>query len=1036
MSHRLRVRTGARCVAPLPLRHTAIYGAIDAELRSGLGPTFDPAPRSACLPSLALGAALSLAAFAPLDAAQAATLTVTTTDVTIAVDAVCSLPEAVQNANDNAATNVDCAAGDAGLDTIEFDPTEVPSGSTITLDDTLGVIDALAITGPGRDALTITKSNVGSMLYSYAPLSVSGLHFADGEADVGAAIFTQSSLNVSASRFSGNTAVIGGAIAGGIKYDGGNRGAARKGALVQPSEWILSDVEFIGNNAYAYAAPFAIGGAVAMLNQPNPNVVPQLDVVDSLFQGNSAAKYGAESYEAFGGGLAVFDDLSGSGPGFRSDVELFDTDFDQNDASVGGGAFLSASSVSIQGGSFTANEALYGGGLIVSAGSKYEPPAPRPRLRPKTVLLTDSTVVIGGTRIEGNYAVYAAGGAFVAAEAGWTLDSVSVTDNSAGYLGGGLLTLSKYDAGNPAVVNTLSGSTLARNSAQIGGGWMLNSDVDAITRAVNTTIDSNQATDIAGRAKGRAKGPAGAGYGGGVLAADGQVAFEFVTLTRNTAGSAGGGLQVGNGEVSLRNSIVAENSATGGPDIAGTVNADFTLVQDDTDATLVGADNDVGSDPLLGALADNGGPTETRLPLFGSPVINTGDPAFAPPPDFDQRGSGFPRAIATVDKGAVEAPPTIVSILIDPDPFAEGATSNLTVTLSGVATQDVLVTVDFTGTAILDTDFTADDADVAAGIQVAIPIGSSSGTIVLDALADATDEPDEPFTATFTAASGAEIQNGPLSDDAVILDADPTPTIAVNDVIVAETGASAGYTVSLSNASSQTVSVDYQTSDGSAVAPGDYTAISGTLDFAPGQTSLPLAVTVVADGLDEPDETFTLELSGALNAAIGDGSGLGTITDSNAPPTVTLGIAPPQINEGGAGTTITLTLSGPSGQDVIVTLIFSGTAGFGTDYTVPDADPITPGVQVVIPAGQTSASVILTALVDGLAEGNESVIVDIGSVVNGVEAGTAQASATILGSGGAVPVAQPALIPTLSQWMLVLLGLLLPATVIARFRRS
>jgi hypothetical protein len=53
-----------------------------------------------------------------------------------------------------------------------------------------------------------------------------------------------------------------------------------------------------------------------------------------------------------------------------------------------------------------------------------------------------------------------------------------------------------------------------------------------------------------------------------------------------------------------------------------------------------------------------------------------------------------------------------------------------------------------------------------------------------------------------------------------------------------------------------------------------------------------------------------------------------------------------------------------------------------------------------------------------------------------VEAGTAQASATILGSGGAVPVAQPALIPTLSQWMLVLLGLLLPATVIARFRRS
>lgn len=115
----------------------------------------------------------------------------------------------------------------------------------------------------------------------------------------------------------------------------------------------------------------------------------------------------------------------------------------------------------------------------------------------------------------------------------------------------------------------------------------------------------------------------------------------------------------------------------------------------------------------------------------------------------------------------------------------------------------------------------------------------------------------------------------------------PQITLSVNDTAVTEGNsgsAPATFTVSLSGPSKGTVNVDYATADGTATAPGDYTATSGTLTFAPGETSKQVSVPVVGDTVSEPDERFTLNLSNATGATIADGVGTGIILNDEPPP--------------------------------------------------------------------------------------------------------------------------------------------------------
>ncbi len=110
------------------------------------------------------------------------------------------------------------------------------------------------------------------------------------------------------------------------------------------------------------------------------------------------------------------------------------------------------------------------------------------------------------------------------------------------------------------------------------------------------------------------------------------------------------------------------------------------------------------------------------------------------------------------------------------------------------------------------------------------------------------------------------------------------PALTIDDVAVTEGdggAVTATFTVGLSFASENTVTVYYATSNGTATAGKDYTAAQGTLTFAPGQTSRTLDVTVLGDLAIEPNETFTVTLSSPNHATIADGSGLGTILDDD-----------------------------------------------------------------------------------------------------------------------------------------------------------
>ena len=115
----------------------------------------------------------------------------------------------------------------------------------------------------------------------------------------------------------------------------------------------------------------------------------------------------------------------------------------------------------------------------------------------------------------------------------------------------------------------------------------------------------------------------------------------------------------------------------------------------------------------------------------------------------------------------------------------------------------------------------------------------------------------------------------------------PKPALSVAGASLAEGNAgtqSMSFTVTLGKATPLRVSVAYATADGTATAGSDYTTTSGTLVFAPAETSKTIAVPIVGDTSGEPDETFTLTLSNPVNARLGTAQATGTITSDDPAP--------------------------------------------------------------------------------------------------------------------------------------------------------
>ena len=208
----------------------------------------------------------------------------------------------------------------------------------------------------------------------------------------------------------------------------------------------------------------------------------------------------------------------------------------------------------------------------------------------------------------------------------------------------------------------------------------------------------------------------------------------------------------------------------------------------------------------------------------------------------------------------------------DAPPVYEGETAEFVVRLSAASGGAVTVayrTAD--GTARAGSDYRS-----AAGTLRFAP-GETRRTIAVAVLDDETSEPRETFAAELSAPSGATLADG--TGAATILDDDEPPELVIDDAPPLAEGGAAEFVVRLSAASGGAVTVAYRTVDGTATAGSDYTAASGTLRFAPGETSRTVSVAVLADERVEGDEQFTAELSQPSGATIADGTGVGTITD-------------------------------------------------------------------------------------------------------------------------------------------------------------
>ncbi len=233
---------------------------------------------------------------------------------------------------------------------------------------------------------------------------------------------------------------------------------------------------------------------------------------------------------------------------------------------------------------------------------------------------------------------------------------------------------------------------------------------------------------------------------------------------------------------------------------------------------------------------------------------------------------------------------------------------------------------------------------------------------------DLFDELDETYAVNLTNVVNAAAPDpqgvGTINDD------DGLPSVSVSDVTVTEGSGSSNavFTLSLNAPSGQPVDVDYVTADGSATAPADYTALPlTTITFAPGQVTRTVSVPIAADLLDEIDESFTLNLSNAVNATISDPLGLGTITDND--PLPTLAVDDVTVLEGNAGTvaaTFTVTLNTVSGRSVSVDYATANNSA------VSPADYAAAGGTLTFAAGQVSKQVTVMVNGDALDEANET----------------------------------------------------------------
>ena len=319
-----------------------------------------------------------------------------------------------------------------------------------------------------------------------------------------------------------------------------------------------------------------------------------------------------------------------------------------------------------------------------------------------------------------------------------------------------------------------------------------------------------------------------------------------------------------------------------------------------------------------------------------------------------------------------------------------GGSVTLTATLSAGSAEATTVNLAYGGTA------TGSGVDHSGPTSITIPANATTGTAQLSVVNDALDEDNETLTIDIASVeSGDHLaeEDGVQQVTITIEDDDSEPALSVADATASEGAGVLSHQVTLDAPSGKTVTVNYAVSGGGAVSNSDFTAASGTLTFAPGQTTKSVNVTLATDPIVELDETLTVTLSSASNATIADGEATGTITNDDTAFLVVSDITQAEGDSGTSTVEFRVETSMPIDTDVAFTATTADDgASAGADYTALNAVPF------VLPARVMSVTISVTVAGDTSFEPDEAFTLTLGDLDasgRGVSFSTSTATATL-----------------------------------------
>ena len=332
--------------------------------------------------------------------------------------------------------------------------------------------------------------------------------------------------------------------------------------------------------------------------------------------------------------------------------------------------------------------------------------------------------------------------------------------------------------------------------------------------------------------------------------------------------------------------------------------------------------------------------------------------------------------------------------VIASDPVAAEPTDDgqFTVTLSAISDTDTVVNYSISGTAS-----SGDDFEALSG-SVTIVAGQTSANVDLSVVEDTMLENTESVILTLTGTSDPDVtvDTSPGAGSATINIADDDTaqvSVVANEPSASEPGDVGQFTVSISETSDSDTVISYSIS-GDATPGTDFTALTGTVTIIAGQSSAVVDVNVLDDSILEDNESVTLTLTGTDDSDVtvdtSNDTAIVTIMDDD---TALASIIANDLvaDESGDTGQFIVTLSNASDRDTIVNYVVTGTAVDGDDF-------VSLAGSVTVLAGQTTATIDLTAIDDSIVEGGESVVVSLVSTDDadvGIDTGANTATVTI-----------------------------------------